>query len=80
MRDVETKYLNQIHSKEIYHLPSGKYLEFVHDHAEKTFDAWEINAQNQILIASQPTTIESFEDFKHNILNNIDSKKQKRTY
>ena len=42
MSDAEVKDLNQISKKDIYHTPSGKYIQFIHDHSEKTFDAWEL--------------------------------------
>lgn len=38
MSDAEVKDLNQISKKDIYHTPSGKYIQFIHDHSEKTFD------------------------------------------
>lgn len=41
MSDAEVKDLNQISKKDIYHTPSGKYIQFIHDHSEKTFDAWD---------------------------------------
>ena len=42
MSDAEVKDLNQISKKDIYYTPSGKYIQFIHDHSEKTFDAWEL--------------------------------------
>ena len=35
MSDAEVKDLNQISKKDIYHTPSGKYIQFIHDHSEK---------------------------------------------
>lgn len=31
MSDAEVKDLNQISKKDIYHTPSGKYIQFIHD-------------------------------------------------
>ena len=35
MSDAEVKDLNQISKKDIYYTPSGKYIQFIHDHSEK---------------------------------------------
>ena len=69
MSDAEVKDLNQISKKDIYHTPSGKYIQFIHDHSEKA-----VGAQHQItdgsnwLLESQSTTIETFDEFKEKIL------------
>lgn len=69
MSDAETKDLNQVRQKETYHVPSGRYIQFVHDHSEKTFDAWEIMPDGSMkLVESQETTIESFDEFKNRIM------------
>lgn len=64
MSDAEVKDLNQISKKDIYHTPSGKYIQFIHDHSEKTFDAWELLPDgSHWLLESQSTTIETFDEF-----------------
>jgi hypothetical protein len=69
MSDAEVKNLNQVHSKGTYVLSSGIHIEFIHDHSEKTFDAWEVNQEGQKrLIETQPTITESFEEFQNRIL------------
>ena len=69
MSDAEVKDLNQISKKDIYHTPSGKYIQFIHDHSEKTFDAWELLPYgSHWLLESQSTTIETFDEFKEKIL------------
>ena len=66
MSDAEVKDLNQISKKDIYHTPSGKYIQFIHDHSEKTFDAWELLPDgSHRLLESQSTTIETFDEFNH---------------
>lgn len=35
MSDAEVKDSNQISKKDIYYTPSGKYIQFIHDHSEK---------------------------------------------
>ena len=68
MSDAEVKDLNQISKKDIYHTPSGKYIQFIHDHSEKTFDAWELLPDgSHWLLESQSTTIETFDEFKEKI-------------
>lgn len=70
MSDAEVKDLNQISKKDIYHTPSGKYIQFIHDHSEKTFDAWELLPDgSHRLLESQSTTIETFDEFKEKIRN-----------
>ena len=65
MSDAEVKDLNQISKKDIYYTPSGKYIQFIHDHSEKTFDAWELLPDgSHWLLESQSTTIETFDEFK----------------
>ena len=69
MSDAEVKDLNQISKKDIYHTPSGKYIQFIHDHSEKTFDAWELLPDgSHRLLESQSTTIETFDEFKQKII------------
>lgn len=69
MNYAEIKPSNRIHSKEVYHLPSGKYVEFVHDHQEKTFDAWEITQKGgRVLIESQMTKMEPFQAFVQRVI------------
>jgi hypothetical protein len=69
MSDAEVKNLNQVHSKGTYVLSSGVHIEFIHDHSEKTFDAWKITKEGQkLLIESQPTIQESFDEFRSRIL------------
>ena len=69
MSDAEVKDLNQVRRKETYHLPSGRYIQFIHDHAEKTYDVWEIMPDGvQKLLESQPTTVEPFAEFKSRII------------
>jgi len=59
----------QISKKDIYHTPSGKYIQFIHDHSEKTFDAWELLPDgSHRLLESQSTTIETFDEFKQKII------------
>ena len=68
MSDAEVKDLNQISKKDIYYTPSGKYIQFIHDHSEKTFDAWELLPDgSHWLLESQSTTIETFDEFKEKI-------------
>ena len=68
MSDAEVKDLNQISKKDIYHTPSGKYIQFIHDHSEKTFDAWELLPDgSHWLLESQSTTIETFDEFKEKL-------------
>ena len=68
MSDAEVKDLNQISKKDIYHTPSGKYIQFIHDHSKKTFDAWELLPDgSHRLLESQSTTIETFDEFKEKI-------------
>lgn len=54
MSDAEVKDLNQISKKDIYHTPSGKYIQFIHDHSEKTFDAWEPPTGRKSSAAREP--------------------------
>jgi hypothetical protein len=55
--------------KETYQLSEGRRLEFVHDHSEKTFDAWEVGEKGQKrLIVTQPTIVEPYEAFRQRIL------------
>jgi hypothetical protein len=69
MSDAEVKNLNQVHSKGTYVLSSGVHIEFIHDHSEKTFDAWEVNQEGQKrLIETQPTIHETFDEFRSRIL------------
>jgi hypothetical protein len=69
MSDAEVKNLNQVHSKGTYVLSSGVHIEFIHDHSEKTFDAWEVSQNGQKrLIETQPTIQESFDEFRSRIL------------
>ena len=69
MGDAEVKDLNPISKKDIYHTPSGKYIQFIHDHSEKTFDAWELLPDgSHRLLESQSTTIETFDEFKEKII------------
>lgn len=42
MSDAEVKDLNHISKKDISHTPSGKYIQFIHDHSKKTFDVWKL--------------------------------------
>lgn len=73
MSDAEVKDLNQVRQKEIYHLPTGHYVQFIHDHAEKTFDAWELMPNGgQRLLLSQDTTIEPFDEFKRSVVRLMD--------
>ena len=68
MSDAEVKDLNQISKKDIYHTPSGKYIQFIHDHSEKTFDAWELLPDgSHRLLESQSTTIGTFDEFKEKL-------------
>ncbi len=53
MSDAEVKDLNQISKKDIYHTPSGKYIQFIHDHSEKTFDAWELLQDRELIGCSR---------------------------
>lgn len=69
MSDAEVKDLNHISKKDISHTPSGKYIQFIHDHSKKTFDAWKLLPDgNHLLLESQVTTIESFEEFRKRII------------
>ena len=69
MSDAEVKDLNQISKKDIYHTPSGKYIQFIHDHLEKTFDAWELLPDgSHRLLESQSTAIETLDEFKQKII------------
>jgi hypothetical protein len=69
MSDAEVKNLNQVHSKGTYVLSTGVHIEFIHDHSEKTFDAWEVRKNGQKkLIETQPTILESFDEFRSRIL------------
>jgi hypothetical protein len=69
MSDAEVKNINQVHPKGTYVLSSGSHIEFIHDHSEKTFDAWEVNQAGQKrLIETQPTTHEAFDEFHNRIL------------
>ena len=69
MSDAEVKDLNPISKKDIYHTPSGNYIQFIHDHSETTFDAWELLPdESHRLLESQSTTIETFDEFKEKII------------
>jgi hypothetical protein len=69
MSDAEVKNLSQVHTKDTYVLSEGRRLEFVHDHSEKTFDAWEVSPRGQKrLVVTQPTIVESYEAFQKRIL------------
>jgi hypothetical protein len=67
--DAEVKNINMIHQKGMYSLKSGRYIEFFHDHSEKTYDAWEVISQNERhLIDSQPLTSMTFAMFRDRVI------------
>ena len=70
MEANEIRKMNEIHIKAIYHLPSGDFLQFMHDHQEKTFDAWIIkNDGCKKLVASEDAKLISIADFENEVLN-----------
>ena len=70
MSDAEVKRFKPDKVRRISnHTPSGKYIQFIHDHSEKTFDAWELLPDgSHRLLESQSTTIETFDEFKQKII------------
>lgn len=68
---------DRIHTKETYHLESGEYLQFCHDHQEKTYDAWMICKDgSKKIIATQDVKTDSYSNFRDEVVKNIQKLKE----
>ena len=71
MSDAEVKDLNQISKKDIYYTPSGKYIQFIHDHSEKHLMRGNINRYSLLILNKRfciPTINIRWGHGRHNVI------------